>query len=161
MLEQLLEMLDEPEAGLVRRLEGEPRALGLVASAVSAATAAETQAKIRALGQVAARGLADDARLDESAFLISLLREVEVIDVRLLLGIEARGLEDEQGADTQEILDVSVGVAEALNAKLLRLALVETPGMSFRGLHKEVRLAPLGGELLALLRATGQGDPLN
>lgn len=160
MLKELIEILGDPERGLVRRLSEDERVLRLLSSAINAAANADTKAKIRALSYVASRGLIDDAKLDEATFLIDILRDLQVIDVRLLLAIEARHLASETGLNTSEALGVSVGVAESLNAKLLRLAIVETPGMSFRGLHPEVRLSPFGHELLAVLRQHGEEDPL-
>lgn len=109
---------------------------------------------------VTGRGLTDDAKLDEAVYMVDILGDLQVIDVRLLLALEAGNLESETGLNTSEVLDVSVGVGESLNAKLLRLAIVETPGMSFRGLHSEVRLSPFGHELLDALREHGAGDPL-
>lgn len=113
------------------------------------------------MANVASRGLIDNAKLDEAAFLIDILREVQIIDVRLLLELEARNLPAEAGVSTAEVLGVSVGVADSMNAKLLRLAIVETPGMSFTGLHPQVRLSSFGHEVLALLRHHGGDDPLN
>jgi hypothetical protein len=132
----------------------------LLSTAINAAANADTTAKLRTLAHVASRGLRDDAKLDEAVYLVDILRELQVIDVRLLLALEALDLAPENGANTSEVLGVSNGVAESLNAKLLRLAVVETPGMSFRGLYPEVRLSPFGHELLIALREHGAGDPL-
>jgi len=160
LVSSLIDLLNDPELGLIRRMKEDPRVLRLVWSAANAAANSDTEAKIRTLAYVASVGLNDDAKLDESMFLIDTIRELEVIDVRLLLALEAANLAPESGLKTSEALAVSQGVAESLNAKLLRLALVETPGMSFRGLHSEVRLSQFGREVLVALRLHGNGNPL-
>lgn len=159
MLSALIRLLDDPEEGLVRRMSEDERVLRLLWVATNAAANADTQAKIRTLAYVASRGLKDDAKLDEMTFLVDTIRELQVIDIRLLLALEEANLAPETGLNSAEVLGVSSGVAESLNAKLLRLALVETPGMSFRGLHPAVRLSAFGRELLEVLRERG-GDPL-
>lgn len=161
VVKELVEILGDPEQGLVRRLGEDERVLRLLSSAINAAANADTKAKIRALAHVASRGLIDDAKLDEAIYLIDIIRDLQVIDVRLLLAIEAEHLEPETGLNTSEALGVSVGVAESLNAKLLQLAIVETTGMSLRGLYPEVRLSPFGQEILDVLRRNGDGDPLH
>ena len=160
LMSELIELLSDPEFGLARRLRDDQRVLRLVWSAANAAASADTEAKIRTLAHVASIGLNDDAKLDEAMFLIDNVRELDVIDVRLLLALEAADPAPETGLNTSQALAVSLGVAESLNAKLLRLALVETPGMSFRGLHAEVRLSQFGREVLDLLRQQGNGNPL-
>ena len=160
MINDLLGQLANQENGLVKRLQADPRVARLVWEASSAATTSETNAKLRALALVASRGILDDAALDEARYLIDVLRQLEVIDVRLLLAIEAQHLAPETGLNTSAALGVTPGVAESINAKLLQLAIVEAPGMSFRGLHAEVRLSPFGREMLNTLRSCGQGDPL-
>jgi hypothetical protein len=160
LMSELIDLLNDPELGLVRRLKEDQRVLRLVWSAANAAAHADTQAKIRTLAHVASAGLNDDARFDEAMFLIDTLRELDVIDVRLLLALEAADPAPETGLRSSHALGVSQGVAESLNAKLLRLALVETPGMSFRGLHAEVRLSGFGREVLEALRQHGSGNPL-
>jgi hypothetical protein len=85
--------------------------------------------------------------------LVDLLGQLEIIDVRLLMALDEAG----EALRTSEVLGVSEGVAQMLNAKLLSLALVETEGMSFRTLHGAVRLATLGREALAVFRSNG--DP--
>ena len=160
MVSELIELLSDSEHGLVRRLQEDQRVLRLVWATTSAAADADTEAKIRTLANVASIGLNDDAKLDEATFLVETIRELHAIDVRLLLALEAADLAPDTGLNTAGALGVSRGVAEALNAKLLRLALVETPGMSFRGLHAEVRLSEFGRELLDALRRHGNQSPL-
>ncbi len=160
LVSELIELLNDREHGLVRRLKEDPRVLRLLWTTTSAAADADTEAKIRTLAHVASMGLNDDAKLDEATFLIDTIRELDVIDVRLLLALEVADPAPETGLNTSEALAVSPGVGESLNAKLLRLALVETPGMSFRGLHAEVRLSEFGREVLDALRQHGNGNPL-
>jgi hypothetical protein len=84
--------------------------------------------------------------------MINVLAQLEVIHIRILMALEESNPPAEAGVRVADAFDLSPGLAEALCADLLRLALVETPGMSFRGLHNTVRLAPLGREILGLLR---------
>lgn len=159
MLKSLIDILDQPEHGLISRMSTDERVLRLVAAAVNAAANADTLGKIRTLATVVHRALADDAKLDEAAYLVDILRDLQVIDIRLLLALESADVDREKGVNTASALGVSIGVAESLNAKLLRLAVVETPGMSFRGLHPNVHISPFGREVLSALRDHGS-DPL-
>lgn len=160
MLNGLIEILGDSEQGLVSRIHNDPRVGRLLWEAANAAANSDTTSKIRVLSQVASRGVVDDAALDESRYLIEILKELQVIDIRLLLELEAPDLPPETGISTAEVLGVSAGVAGSLNAKLLRLVLVETPGMSFTGVHAQVRLSDFGRQVLELLRQHGGGDPL-
>lgn len=105
------------------------------------------------------RAIVDDALFDESRYLIDILRELEIIDIRLLLALEST-IRSQDTVDRCTVLGVSVGVAESLNAKLVRLGLAETPGRLYRGLHRQVRASPFGVEVLNMLRQYGDGDPL-
>ena len=154
-IKELIDNLGDPEQGLLRRMREDERVLRLLSAAMNA----DSIAKVRTLAHVAFRGLTDDAKIDEAIYMVDILRDLQVIDVRLLVALQAADLAPETGLKTAEVLGVSVGVAESLNAKLLRLALVETTGMSFRGLYADVRLSPFGHEVLRALQEHGAGDP--
>lgn len=160
LLSSLIEMLGDGEQGLVARIKDDPRVARLVWDASAAAAHADTRAKVLTLARIASRGVQDDALLDEARYLIAVIRQLDVIDVRLLVAVDEARLGRDEGLDTQVALGVSAGTAESLNAKLLQLAVVESPGMSYRALHSKVRMSALGAEILAYLRAAGGGDPL-
>jgi hypothetical protein len=158
MLNQLIDLLSETDEGIVYRVQTDERVARILAEAASAAATADMKAKIRALSVVASRALADDAAFDEAGYVIGVLRELHVIDVELLVALEAAHLPDETGLDTSDALRVTAGVAKSLNAKLLRLGLIETPGLAFTGQHLSVRLGEFGAQILALLRESSDGQ---
>ena len=156
LLEQILEAIGTSEEDLLARVKQNPRVFWLLSDAVDAARLARESAKVDALARLAQSGLRDDARLDEAAYMISIVAQLEVIHFRALEAIDAlqepHARRDGVGVDVAAALNTSKPVAEALCSHLLRLALVEAPGMSFRGLHHEVLISSLGREVLRLLR---------
>lgn len=158
LVKQILDILDEDGTSLVRRLKRDPRIQRMLWDAASAASSAEIPAKIAAMAAVVARGLADDAALDEANYLLGILRELEIIDIRILLSLETAALDSEKHRNTSETMGLTVGVAQSINAKLLGLGVVQSHGRSYSNLHSAILLAPLGEQILDLLRS--QGDPL-
>jgi hypothetical protein len=88
MVIELLQAQDD-EHGLLRRMRSDARVFGLVCAAFSAAETTEIVGKIRALANVVADGLNDDTKLDGAKFIVDVLAELNVIDVRWLLKLEA------------------------------------------------------------------------
>jgi len=150
MLSDIVDLLDDAEAGLLYRIQNDERVLRLVWDATNAAALSDTYAKLRGLSYVASRGLIDDAELDEARYKIDILRELQVIDVRLLVSLD--GLPDQTRSSTVDLLAVSTGVAHALNAKLVRLGLADTGGVTFGAVYSSVQITTFGREVLAILR---------
>jgi hypothetical protein len=69
--------------------------------------------------------------------------------------LEKFGDESPKGSNpppVSELLGVTPGVGESVAADLLQLAVVETLGMSFRGVHAAVKISVFGREVLRFLR---------
>ena len=156
LLEQILEAIGTSEEDLLARVQQVPRVFWLLSDAVDAAQRARETETVDALSRLAQSGLRDDARLDEADFMIGVVAQLEAIHFRALEALEAltepTDRRDGIGVDVSAALNTSTPVAEALCSHLIRLALAETPGMSFRGLQHEVIISPLGLEVLRLLR---------
>ena len=106
-------------------------------------------------------GVLDDARIDEARYLVRALSQIEALHYRALRLLPERVGDDEsQFVDLAETLGTGLPLAEAIATDLVRLALAETPGMSFRGITTRLYLAPFGAEVLAYLslRAAGGGE---
>lgn len=153
MLLYAVELLDDPESAVAERVRSDPRVARLLWEASEAAAQAESDEKLRALAAVAASGIRDEALLDEALYTVGVLKQLDVIHIRLLNALD----DEDEGVDVANALNVSAGVAEALCADLLRAALVEALGLSFRGVHNQVKLSAFGREALRLLR-TGEWE---
>ncbi len=110
-IKELIDNLGDPEQGLLRRMREDERVLRLLSAAINAAANADSIAKVRTLAHVAFRGLTDDAKIDEAIYMVDILRDLQVIDVRLLVVLQEADLAPETGLKTAEVLGVSVGVA--------------------------------------------------
>jgi len=120
---------------------------------LSAAYLADFDSKVEALARVASLGVRDTALVDEARYKIGVIASLEAIHVRLLLALETELKRDPRNyPKVASLLPVSEGLAQGLCADLLRLALVEAAGLSFRGLHSQVRLSAFGQEILRFLR---------
>jgi len=159
MLSDLIDLLGDTESGLVQRMQNDERVQRLLWEAAHAAAHSDTNAKLRALSRVASPGVRDDAELDESLYKVDMLRELQVIDVRVLVHLAE--LSEGTNTPTSDLLAVSAGVAYGLNAKLIRLGLADTGGVTFGANYSLVHITAFGREVLSILRECGDGDPLN
>lgn len=163
MLDQVFAVAQEEPNRVLAMLSERPRVRRLLWDAARAASDAETHSKIAALAAIAARGVADDAAVDEARLRVHTVAGLEPIHLRALMALEAeagkRAPGDDGARDMTVLLGTSQGLAEAICADLQRLAVAETAGMSFRGLATKMRLSPYGAEILNDLRVQG-ADPL-
>ena len=148
----ILDILGDSESELLARVRSDPRIARLMWDTAHAAARAEMDAKFQALARVASPGVQDTARVDEARYLVGVVAQLEPIHVRVLHAMEAADLPRDKGLNIAQELKISNGLAEAICGDLLRLALIETTGMSFRSLHNSGRLADLGRDILRVLR---------
>lgn len=153
MLDALIDCCATTPSLLVERMRSEPRVQRLVWEAARAAADTEVTAKIRGLAAAAAPAVRDDAAIDESQLRIRTLAELQPLHVRALVELEASApIAEQEAVELDELLVISKGLAAALAADLIRLALVQTRGMSFTGLHTSVKLSDYGQEIFQYLR---------
>lgn len=135
------------------QMEGDPLLRRLIWDCSRAAAETELDDKIRALALVASEAVIDDARIDESQHRTKTLSQVGPLHIRMMRVLDERTRQEEgEGVEVADALGISVPLAESIASDLLRLALAESPGMSFRTLHRQLRKSLYGSELLAYLR---------
>ena len=94
----------------------------------------------------------DDARVDEARLMISVLAQLETIHIRALRVLDDIDEPPSLGVDLIEALGVSEPIAEAIGTHLVRLAVSTSVGLDWRSVHSRFLIAPLGSEVLRLLR---------
>jgi hypothetical protein len=152
-IEMLIDLLGQDGKDLATRIENDPRVARIVWDGISASAQAELEDHVRGLARVASAGIRDTALLDQAQYMLGLVAQLAALHVQLLTLLEEAFQEDpKQYPQSAQLLGTSEGVGFGLNAELLRLGLVEAGGISFRGLHPQVRIADLGREVLRALQ---------
>jgi hypothetical protein len=162
MFERLLKHVATSPDGLVSRIEADAQLHRVLWEAARAAADTELEGKIQGLALMASEAVIDRAKIDVMQLRIRTLAGLESLHVRAMRELEAAEAVGPraEAVSLADLLDISDGMATALCADLLRLALGESGGMTFTGLHTSAKLSPYGEEILAYLRgrALGQGS---
>lgn len=128
-LQQASEVIDEAATRLeiepdelLARAESDPRAESLTAQAMIAGADAVLASKLRALAQVLANGLSDDAKVDESLLMVRIIADIEAPHVQLLARMAVH-----RELAAEQLLAIGSGIAQdTVLATLVRHGVVSS-----------------------------------